>query len=180
MKSKNDLRKFAKDLRKTLDIRKISADILRIFLSSNLYTQANNIGIYYPFGDELDLRSLFLDNTKNYYLPKISQDGSLTFHPYRQGDNLEQNKYGIFEPISESINPQLLDTIIVPALICDLAGYRLGYGKGYYDIFFKNSSFKGNKLIFIPEELLVEKLCTDTWDIPANALITQKRIHFPS
>ena len=96
-------------------------------------------------------------NTKNYYLPKISQDGSLTFHPYNQGDNLEQNKYGIFEPISESINPQLLDTIIIPALMCDLAGYRLGYGKGYYDIFFKNSSFKGNKLIFIPEELLVKK-----------------------
>ena len=55
------------------------------------------------FSTSVEFKDLFLDNTKNYYLPKISQDSSLTFHPYRQGDNLEQNKYGIFEPISERL-----------------------------------------------------------------------------
>ena len=46
-----------------------------------------------------------------------------------------QNRFGIKEPSHDSqlIDPQKIDLIIVPLLVCDTQGNRLGYGKGYYD-----------------------------------------------
>ena len=178
MQDKTNLRKLAKDIRKTLDMGKISNEILQVFLCSDLYLKATNIAFYYPFGNELDLRDLLADDTKNYYLPKIEQDGNLTFHHYKKGDVLEQNKYGILEPISQTINPQILDIIIIPALMCDKNGYRLGYGGGYYDKFFANNTFRGTKAVFVPNELLIEKLCNDGWDVPANVVLTQENSYF--
>lgn len=46
------------------------------------------------------------------------------------------NHYGITEPKEGSIvNPQTIDLIFVPLLICDMQGFRVGYGKGFYDKF---------------------------------------------
>ena len=43
MQTKQELRKFAKELRKTLNINEISEKILQIFLSSEIYENAKNI-----------------------------------------------------------------------------------------------------------------------------------------
>ncbi|WP_185873759.1 5-formyltetrahydrofolate cyclo-ligase [Blattabacterium cuenoti] len=49
---------------------------------------------------------------------------------------LLKNKYGIFEPIKKKIvSPKLIEVIFIPLLIFDLQGYRIGYGKGFYDRF---------------------------------------------
>jgi 5-formyltetrahydrofolate cyclo-ligase len=48
------------------------------------------------------------------------------------------NKYGIDEPINAAeIEPSKIDLMIVPLLTFDKNGYRVGYGKGYYDKFIK-------------------------------------------
>ncbi len=45
-----------------------------------------------------------------------------------------QNEYGVFEPEDgEDISPSAIDLVIVPLLGFDSRGYRVGYGKGYYD-----------------------------------------------
>ncbi len=47
---------------------------------------------------------------------------------------LVKNKYGIFEPSGdEIITPQQADAVFVPLLAFNSTGYRVGYGKGYYD-----------------------------------------------
>jgi 5-formyltetrahydrofolate cyclo-ligase len=46
----------------------------------------------------------------------------------------EENKYGITEPLNgEKIEPTEVDLIIMPLFAFDERGYRVGYGKGYYD-----------------------------------------------
>ncbi|BCX13980.1 MAG: 5-formyltetrahydrofolate cyclo-ligase [Candidatus Dojkabacteria bacterium] len=47
---------------------------------------------------------------------------------------LRENKFGILEPVSGiQISPQDINFIVVPMLICDKLGNRVGYGKGIYD-----------------------------------------------
>ncbi|MEP6677439.1 MAG: 5-formyltetrahydrofolate cyclo-ligase, partial [Ferruginibacter sp.] len=50
----------------------------------------------------------------------------------------EKRKYGIIEPIDgPGMYAQSIDLVLVPLLAFDKHGYRVGYGKGYYDKFFK-------------------------------------------
>lgn len=52
---------------------------------------------------------------------------------------IKENKYGIPEPINgERISDHLMDVVFVPLLITDQKGYRVGYGKGFYDRFLAN------------------------------------------
>ncbi len=56
----------------------------------------------------------------------------LTFRAYAPGDELATVQWGIREPTSDK--PVLVpDILLVPLLAVDRAGYRLGYGGGYYD-----------------------------------------------
>lgn len=50
---------------------------------------------------------------------------------------LIQNRWGIPEPASASatVSPTELDLVLVPLLIFDESGHRVGYGGGYYDRF---------------------------------------------
>ena len=176
MQNKDELRKFAKNLRKTLNINEISEKILQIFLSSDYYKSAQNIAAYYPYGTELNITKLFNDNSKNFYLPKMNEDDQITFHQYQKGDFLAKNSYGIFEPTGKEINVNIIDTIIIPALLVDKRGFRLGYGKGCYDKFFNKYALKVKKIVFIPDELMVNSLPTDKYDIPADVIVTQTKL----
>ena len=49
---------------------------------------------------------------------------------------LVQNNWQIHEPAhDETIESALIDLVIVPLLCFDTSGFRVGYGKGYYDKF---------------------------------------------
>lgn len=55
------------------------------------------------------------------------------FEDYRQ---LKENKLGIPEPQDGTIvSPDSLDAVLVPLIVFDRKGHRLGYGAGYYDRF---------------------------------------------
>lgn len=48
------------------------------------------------------------------------------------------NKWQIAEPTGKTlINPQTIDLVIIPLICFDEKGFRVGYGKGYYDNFLK-------------------------------------------
>jgi 5-formyltetrahydrofolate cyclo-ligase len=54
------------------------------------------------------------------------------------GTEFELNEYGIAEPVGGvKLNPKDISVMFVPLIAFDKNGYRVGYGKGYYDKFIK-------------------------------------------
>lgn len=166
MDSKSNLRKKAKELRKSLNIEKISNEICTKIRNLEEYNSAKNIMIFYPMKYEIDLRDLLKDN-KNFYLPKTNGENILVC-PY--SNNLQKSAIGVMEPKTEPINPNKLDLVFVPALMADKEGYRLGYGGGYYDRFL--SKYPDIIAVLpIPKALLTDKLPHDIFDIKTHIII---------
>lgn len=61
--------------------------------------------------------------------------GRLENVEFSPATELIENRWGIREPVGEDTDPQKIDVAVVPLLCFDESGYRVGYGKGYYDEF---------------------------------------------
>lgn len=88
----------------------------------------------------------------------------------------EESKMGIPIPIdAEKAGPMVLQVILVPLLAFDKVGNRIGYGKGYYDVFLKKLNpavVKVGLSYFLPEE----KILAEEHDIPLDFCITLEKI----
>ena len=141
------------------------------------YADADILLLYFPTRSEPDLTllaHLALRDGKQVAFP-ISRTDSLTldFRIVTSLDELEAGAYGIFEPRESAPRATLTERTlcVVPALAVDRDGYRLGYGKGYYDRFL--SSFVGRSLVAIHSSLVCERLPRNDTDIPLNTIITE-------
>ena len=67
------------------------------------------------------------------------KNNTLENYKYKANTEIKINSWGIPEPInSEIINDKEIDVVFVPLLAFDKLGYRVGYGKGFYDRFLAN------------------------------------------
>lgn len=94
------------------------------------------IGTYLAIGTELDPQPLsdqLVRRGAKLALPVIvAREAPLVFRAWCPDTEMTTREWGIREPGSQSpeVAPRLL---LVPLLLADHAGYRLGYGGGYYD-----------------------------------------------
>lgn len=90
---------------------------------------------------------------------------------------IEVNRFGIPEPVEGiEVSPTSLDVIFIPLLAFDKAGNRLGYGKGFYDIFLKQcptSVLKVGLSLFPAEDAIP----AETHDQPLDYCITPNKIY---
>ncbi len=172
---KNQLREFAKNTRKKLNIKELSNEIIKNFKSLDEYSRAKNICCYYSFKDEIYTHDLFNDRTKNWYMPKIEKD-NLLICPYCK-NKLKENIYKIKEPDTDFVNREIIDLIIIPALAADKNGYRIGWGKGYYDRFLKTLKHNPIKIIFTYSDLFFDSIYPNSFDEKCDIIITEKEIY---
>lgn len=100
--------------------------------------RARTIMGYSNINNEVDLwklLELFKDEGKTILLPRVSTDRNIEAVEYRSPSHLQMGMYGILEPTGEVFPPQDIDVALVPGLVYDARGHRLGYGAGYYDRF---------------------------------------------
>ena len=177
--TKQAFRDYVKKARQKIDISVVSFKIINILQNQDFYKFSKNILNYYPFNNEIDLREMFNDNMKNWYLPRLLMEcRSLVIHPYKYGDVLAKNKWGIYEPPENDnvIDIHKIDVAIIPAMAVDKKGNRLGYGAGFYDRFLPGLRKDCLKIVPVSEEFFFDELPSDQWDIPVDMVLTQERI----
>ncbi|KPU26707.1 5-formyltetrahydrofolate cyclo-ligase [Caloranaerobacter sp. TR13] len=184
---KNELRKKILNKRKELsnkDIVNLSNKIIDLLINTTLYKNANYIMAYIDFRNEVKTEKLIkksLEIGKKIIIPiSLTESKELLLSELKDYDNeLTTGAYGILEPKKEfirKVSPQILDLIIVPGVVFDKRGYRIGYGGGYYDKFLLNISKSVPKVALAFDFQIVEKINQEKHDIPVDYIITEKSI----
>lgn len=152
----------------------IAAQVRRLWQ----YQRNNVLLIYVSTSIEVDtlriMRQAWEDG-KRVAVPRCVPDTrNMEFYYINSTDELSPGMFGVLEP---EINPERLyvesdgGLCIVPAFSYDWRGYRLGYGKGYYDRFL--SRFEGNMVGICYSECVQRSLPHGRFDRPVELLVTE-------
>ncbi len=188
METKSEIRKRILEARGALTQDEVAAKsdaILQKVLKTPEYMEADNILLYADYNREVMTRGIFEDammRKKRVYFPKSDQfTNAMTFYQTLSVKQLEKGYMGIPEPKE---NPQLCykfnaneDTlVIVPGVAFDMAGFRLGYGKGYYDKFLSNRRQLSTMALAFACQI-VEELPSEPHDIKMDKIVTEEIIY---
>ncbi|MDF2567683.1 MAG: 5-formyltetrahydrofolate cyclo-ligase [Oscillospiraceae bacterium] len=142
---KNTLRAEFKQKRRQLPQhlkRQKDYSIFKLIVGLNEYKQCEILVCFVSTAIEVDTHKLIrhaLDNGKAVAVPRCIDGTSLMqFYLINSLDDLEPGSFSVLEPIVDrckKIDEFVHSVCIVPGLGFDMKGYRLGYGKGYYDTF---------------------------------------------
>ena len=135
MNTKQDLRRAAREKRKTL-ARSGFADEIARYADALPVGEGAIIGAYHALPEEADpalLLQALAAKGRHIAFPRIAAKGlPLEYHRIPDGEVLSPGAFGIHEPLDHwpRVHPDLL---LVPLLAFDARGHRLGYGGGFYD-----------------------------------------------
>ncbi len=128
--------------------------------------------------DTIALIKAALANRKQVAVPRCVPDTyDMEFYYITSLDDLGKGSFGVLEPIPSQCGLVPADATglcIVPGLSFDAQGFRLGYGKGYYDRFL--ASFKGVTVGICYAGCVQWNLPHGYYDKPVDLLITEKYI----
>jgi len=141
---------------------------------------------YYPLSErkEFDI-SQCMSIVKNNWpqakvgWPRIEPDmKSMEVYKVEEDGLYAKNKFNILEPINgELIAPEKIDLAFVPMVAFDSKGFRVGYGKGFYDRYLPRCRLEVIKVgfsYFDPVERIKD---INDFDVPLNFCITPSRIY---
>jgi 5-formyltetrahydrofolate cyclo-ligase len=166
-----------------------SRQFARILRRSHLLRPGQRIAVYLAHDHEADPRMVVRLARRNrcaLYLPTIIDYRlrRMEFRLYARDTRLRPNRYGIAEPERgvARIAAQRLDLVLVPLVAVDPRGTRLGTGAGFYDRCLQHlragRRWRRPKLIGLGYEFQrVGALAAAPWDVPLDALITEKGLY---
>lgn len=111
-------------------------------------------------------------------IPKINATGELENYYLENRDQLTPGSWGIPEPLDGERTPaHVIDLVIVPLLVYDKQGHRVGYGKGHYDRFLKTCKPDCRKigLSFFSVAEKIDDIFEG--DEPLNGMVTPDRFY---
>jgi 5-formyltetrahydrofolate cyclo-ligase len=185
--SKKSLREeylLKRRLMPTEDAARLSLVVCDYLLSLPEFVSSSRIALYAGVHGEVSTDRIFkaaITQGKEVFFPKSeSTVRPLLFYKTDSLEDLTPGLYGVPEPEGRGesvspIDPAELDLIVVPGIVFDHSGARLGFGKGYYDMVLSGVSAVKVALAFYMQ-VLEEPLPTEAHDIRMDMLITERGI----
>lgn len=139
--------------------------------------QAERIMAFASIDNEVDLSSYISqqqERGKSLFLPRTGKDGNLEVVKFTGWQDTKAGVFGIREPVGAQVDPGLIEAVIVPGLVFDGHGYRLGYGKGYYDRFLRILTPQVFACGVCYEFQVVADVCPHGSDMPVHWIVTEK------
>ncbi len=167
-----------------------AAQLFRRVDESGLLDEHQHIAFYWPSRGEIS-PTLLLEHAirlgKDCYLPVLERSGDnwLHFAPYHSCSELQNNRYGIPEPLHalEQLRPaEHLDLVFVPLVTFDDSGNRIGMGKGFYDRTFAflraPRAQPGPLLVGLAHQFQhIAQLRPQPWDVPLAMAYTEQQLY---
>ena len=180
---KENLRSRYKDKRAALNFKKkldMDVKIHSKLLSLREYLECSTVFTYVSKNIEVNTLPIIESSIKlgkNIAVPRcIKEEMQMDFYFIKALKELSPGAFGVLEP-----NPEKCEKVkffeksslcIVPGFSFDLRGFRLGYGKGYYDRFL--AEYKGYTVGLCYSNCVRNKLPHGKFDKPVNFLITNQ------
>lgn len=147
----------------------------------DLYRTASLVLAYVSFHEEIDtlpiIRNAFHDG-KRVALPVLGpHDTKLRFYEITSTYKVQRGGRGLLRPPTPDAQPLGLEDFLgsvclVPGLVFDAEGYRVGYGAGYYDEFLQ--FYPGNKVGLVRSvQVSSNPLPHNDHDLPVDVLVTE-------
>jgi 5-formyltetrahydrofolate cyclo-ligase len=180
---KRSIRRTMLEHRRALTLeecRTASLAIQQTFLDSDEYGTSRVLVIYSAIHNEVDTQSIMQhawNDGKCIAFPAVVGH-TLAFQEVKAVSSLQEGAFGILEPCPtcRKFSPDEIDVFIVPGVAFDLNGYRVGYGKGYYDRTLHRMENLGRLVGVCYDFQLVEKIVGEPHDVQMDIIITEKRI----
>ena len=169
-------RSMSPETKQTFD-RKIKNKLINLWA----VREADAILCYVSTEIEVDTREFItalLQMGKPVAVPRCEGENSnMNFYYINSLDELLPGSFGVDEPepTTQRLVTETANTLcIVPAFMFDKSGYRLGYGKGYYDRYL--SRYKGSTIGICYNENIKEELFHGKYDRAVDMIVTEKNI----
>ena len=153
----------------------LDAEIQTRLIISPEYRAADAVLVYMARPTEIATSMIIhaaLANNKIVALPVCTENSGMIFRQIGDISELRPGSFGILEP-DDSCPEYKADEntlCVCPALCCDMSGYRLGFGGGYYDRFL--ADFKGCKAALCYSDAVIPSIDTDEYDIGMDVIHT--------
>lgn len=173
---KKELRAMIRQKKRAMteeQITSASSRLCRLFLAHPLYQRARTIYGYLPYNQEVRTVPLLeqaLRDGKRIAVPKIYGDEMRFIYL----DDLTRVGIGyckIPEPLEDgpvADDPTAL--VLMPGLVFDPQGHRIGYGGGFYDKFLANEPLHPT-IALCYDFQMVEQLDTEEFDVPVDCVL---------
>ena len=162
----------------------LDARILERLAGFDLYADAGLVLAYVSYGNEVDTRAVIesaLASGKRVAVPRVlPHKHKMDFYEIDGMGDLEEGFKGILEPRRGVSSPlgtvDLLGSVcLVPGLVFDAEGHRIGYGGGYYDRFLQ--FYPGDKIALARSaQVSSNPLPTESSDVPVDFIVTDSGV----
>ncbi len=178
---------YRQTLRREMSDKRISLSPAQVTAYSRVITgklselepliNARSIMGFASINNEVDLH-FFLEEQANQgktiLLPRVESGGALAAIEFTNWQNTRLGAFNVREPVGIAVAAIDIDVVIVPGLVFDGHGFRLGYGKGYYDRFLKLLS-KNTFICGVCYDFqVVDNVCPHAGDVSIHWIVTEK------
>lgn len=181
--TKSELRKSMSDKRNRLtteEIYKKSADIFKNIINMGIFKNVKSVFTFVNYKSECDTSYIIdycIANKIRIAVPKVNGE-RMDFYLIKSKADLLPGTFGILEPYTkEVVVPDESSVIIMPGLVFDSKGNRIGYGGGYYDKYISIHNL-GIKVSICFDFQIIENniIKSESTDIKPDFIVTENRV----